>query len=265
MESASHRLQVPQDAATAVREHLRNHRMRRSLFKPEEINTIIASLRATDWISENVLAKGFEGTQGFSLQFTRAGISKVRQRLPTLNPFIDLIETSRGLDALLLPLSRWLKKPDLPQPNAFYLNVLEVPITDCVTPHVDGTLSLKHDFPWSPPVYNTVLYLRVSPNSGCFALRLPHKEPIYFQEQAGDILYFRGDQVHSIDKLCEDYIDPNDQSTRLSLVCEHYYFSEEQLAKIPLMKLESKDAFKRVLEKKRNPPGHLTGVLNESQ
>lgn len=261
MDSASRKWQVPQDAATAARAHLRHHRMCRAAFEPQEVVEVIEALIKTDWISENVLAKGFEGTQGFSLQFTRAGLPKVRQRLPALEPYLNLIETSQGLDALLTPLSRWIRKPKLPEPNAFYLNLLEVPVGDCVTPHIDGTLSLTHGFPWSPPIFNTVMYLRVLPNSGRFALRFQGKEPTYFNEAAGDVLYFRGDRIHSIDKLQDAYIDPNDQRSRLSLVCEHYYFSQEMLEKIPLMKLESKDAFKRVLQKKQKDVGALKADL----
>ena len=250
---------VPKDQASQTRIHLRDHAMHRAFFDTDTIETMVEELKATDWISENVLAKGFEGTQGFSIQFTRSGLPKVRARLPAIGPYLDLVEGSRGLEALLSLRSRWFRNPKLVQPNAFYLNLLEVPVGDCVPPHVDGTLSLKHGLPWSPPIYNTVMYLRVSPNSGRFALRLPNKEPTYFQEQAGDVLYFRGDKVHSIDQLREDYIEPNEQGTRLSLVCEHYYFSQEMLNKVPLMKLESKDAFKRVLEKKRKTQDRLKG------
>ena len=245
-------MEIPQDRATSIRETLRFHRMERAVFNEQYVDEVIKGMTSTDWISDNVLTDGFSGTQGFSLQFTRIGISKVRERLPVLHKYLDLIEGSEGLVALRRPWNRWLKKNNAPEPNAFYLNFLEVPVGDCVNPHVDGTLSLKHGFPWSPPVYNTVMYLRVLPNSARFALRLPGKAPKYFEEQDGDVLYFRGDCIHSLDKLGEAFVDPNDQRTRLSLVCEHYYFSEDMLAKVPLMKLESKDAFKRIFEKKRH-------------
>ena len=263
MDTASHNRQVPQDEAALARSHLRHHRMRRAAFAASDVHDVIEALIETEWISENVLAKGFEGTQGFSLQFTRAGLPKVRQRLPALSPFLDLIDASQGLDELISPLSRWFRKPQLPQPNAFYLNLLEVPVEDCVTPHIDGTLTLTHGFPWSPPIFNTVMYLRVLPNNGRFALRLPGQEPTYFQEETGDVLYFRGDCVHSIDKLRDDFIDASDQRSRLSLVCEHYYFTPEMLSKVPPMKLESKDAFKRILAKKRHPLGPGSGVTDE--
>ncbi|MBL93275.1 MAG: hypothetical protein CMH56_15865 [Myxococcales bacterium] len=225
--------------------------MERSVFNASYVSEVIEGLTATEWISENVLTDGFLGTQGFSLQFTREGISKVRARLPVLNQYLDLIEGSTGLLALRPSWHRWLKPTNDPKPNAFYLNFLEVPVGDCVNPHVDGTLSLKHGFSWSPPIFNTVMYLRVLPNSARFALRLPGKSPKYFEEQDGDVLYFRGDCIHSLDRLGEDFVDPGDHRTRLSLVCEQYYFSEEMLTKVPLMKLESKDAFKRVLEKRQ--------------
>ena len=253
-------MKIPQDRATSIRETLRFHRMERSVFGVSYVEEVIEGLAATNWTSENVLTDGFAGTQGFSIQFTRAGIPKVRARLPSLHRYLDLIECSQGLVALRRPWARWLKKTYETEPNAFYLNFLEVPVGDCVNPHVDGTLSLKHGFPWSPPVFNTVMYLRVLANSARFALRLPGKDPKYFEEEAGDVLYFRGDCIHSLDRLGDEFVDPKDQRTRLSLVCEHYYFSDDMLAKVPPMKLESKDAFKRVLDKKRQSAEEQLGV-----
>ena len=226
--------------------------MERDRFTPLEVQAVLHEVTETGWLGENVLTNGFDGTRGFSLQLTREGFPRVRRRLPSLNPFLDLIETGRAVRLLRPKLARWLGAEPVRTPNAFYLNVLEVPVGDAVTPHVDGTLSLKHGFSWVPPLCNTVLYLRVLPNSARFALRVPRKSPQYFEEQAGDVLHFRGDCAHSLDRLADAYVDPTDKRSRLSVVCEQYWFPDELLAKIPAYKLESKDAFKKILAQKRN-------------
>ena len=131
---------VPKDQASQTRIHLRDHAMHRAFFDTDTIETMVEELKATDWISENVLAKGFEGTQGFSIQFTRSGLPKLRARLPAIGPYLDLVEGSRGLEALLSLRSRWFPIPTGTTERILFESS-EVPVGDCVPPHVDGTLT----------------------------------------------------------------------------------------------------------------------------
>jgi predicted 2-oxoglutarate/Fe(II)-dependent dioxygenase YbiX len=164
----------------------------------------------------NNLNRDFVGTKGFSVVFQRAGLTDVERQFPFFKHYLDL--------AL---------QPDC---NAFYLNPLLLQQGSRVDPHIDRSLR-SYCKTIQPPHVVSVLYVQVPAHLQGGELILQHRKQRVgqIQPQANLLLYFQGDLTHSINPM-------QTAGDRLSLVCEQYNLSDDELQEIPVFTVESRAA-----------------------
>lgn len=80
----------------------------------------------------------------------------------------------------------------------------------------------------------SVLYVQVPPDlqGGELVFQREHKVD-QIQPQANTLVYFRGNLMHSVNKV-------NSSQARISLVCEQYNLSETRLQQIPEFEIQSR-------------------------
>ncbi|MEQ1895027.1 MAG: 2OG-Fe(II) oxygenase, partial [Planctomycetota bacterium] len=118
--------------------------------------------------------------------------------------------------------------------NAFYLNPLELAQGSRVDPHIDRSLrSYLKDI--LPPLEVSVLYLELPPamEGGELVLARGKKHLAKIRPAPGMLVRFEGDLTHSIERL-------QSPGKRLSLVCEQYELTADELAQIPGFTIESR-------------------------
>jgi hypothetical protein len=165
---------------------------------------------------KNHLNRDFVGTKGLSVVFHRTARARVLAEFPTFEPYLEL--------AL---------RADC---NAFYLNPLQLEQGSRVDPHIDR--SLRAYCPEiDPPIAVSVLYVAVPPSlrGGALVLQRGKRHVGRITPVANLLVQFDGDLTHSIERL-------DCQGTRLSLVCEQYQLTPEELAQVPEYAIESRSA-----------------------
>jgi hypothetical protein len=188
-------------------------------FTSHELAALRRDLLASPYLGGSRLSDGFAGTRGFSLVFTRGGLSCARAELPFLAPY----------------LARTLR----PTCNAFYLNPLLMERGAAIAPHVDCTLA-----PFLgervTPVMVGVLYVDVPDDlvGGELVLSDGAREVGRVAPRAGTLLYFGGRLLHHVTAV-------ETRSTRLSLVCEQYKLPPDALARIPAFELQPGVGYRR--------------------
>jgi hypothetical protein len=120
--------------------------------------------------------------------------------------------------------------------NAFYLNPLLLQQGSRVDPHIDRSLR-SYCKTVHPPNVVSVLYIQVPVHLQGGELILQHRKQRVgqIQPQANLLLYFQGDLTHSINSM-------QTAGDRLSLVCEQYNLSDDELQDIPEFTVESRAA-----------------------
>jgi len=103
-----------------------------------------------------------------------------------------------------------------------------------VAPHIDRSLH-AYCLDVNPPVAVSVLYVDVPKDlrGGELVLRRGRKFLGRITPQAGLLLEFDGDLEHAVERV-------DSPGLRLSLVCEQYALSDEELAMVPQYTLESR-------------------------
>lgn len=197
-------------------------------------------------LARSTLAGSFQASRGFALTFTREGLAQVDRRLGAVRPFLELALRRRS-GARVQPW--WRRFGRWPEPNAFYLNVLEVPGQAEIRRHTDGTLRGPAGDGAALPQQVTVLYLHVPADLRGGRLLLYEAE-----RQVGEVtpventlLRFRGDLAHAVERV-------ESAGVRASVVLEQYHLSEAALRQIPSLQLQSKAGFAAHLDDPR-PPG----------
>lgn len=183
-------------------------------FPGEYLNNLWGEIQACRYFATNNLNRDFVGTKGFSVVFTRSHISTVQEKFPYFQPYLDL--------ALQ------------PECNAFYLNPLQLKEGSRVDPHIDRSLR-SYCKTVEPPMCVSVLYVRLPENmeGGELVLKSHKRQLGQIKPQANTLLYFQGDLTHSVNAV-------KTPGNRLSLVCEQYNLSAEELAEIPNFTVESR-------------------------
>ena len=188
--------------------------LHRDAFAIAYLNDLRGEILACPYLAINNLNRDFVATKGFSVVFQRSHIGEVEQRFPFFKPYLD--------------------KALLPTCNAFYLNPLLLKEGSRVDPHIDRSLR-SYCKAIDPPMAVSVLYVQVPSNleGGELVLR-NHKQQVgQIKPHLNTLVYFQGDLTHSVNAV-------NNTATRLSLVCEQYSLSEDELEEIPPFLVESR-------------------------
>ena len=183
-------------------------------FPPEYLTKLKKQILASRYFTVNTLNRDFVGTRGFSVVFRRESIARVEQEFPYFKPYLD-----RAL------------RPDC---NAFYMNPLMLAQGSRVDPHIDRSLS-GYCVTLNPPVSVSVLYVEVPPamRGGRLVLQRGRKQLGRITPAQNTLVTFHGDLMHSVERV-------DSEGSRLSLVCEQYFLNEEELAEIPVYKVETR-------------------------
>jgi hypothetical protein len=171
-------------------------------------------ISASRYFTVNTLNRDFVATRGFSVVFRRASLARVEREFPHFKPYLD-----RALDA---------------DCNAFYLNPLQLVRGSRVDPHIDRSLR-SYDARVDPPARVAVLYVEVpaAMRGGRLVLARGKKQLGRIKPDEGTLVLFDGDLTHSVDRM-------DTEGSRLSLVCEQYRLTDEELERIPEFTVESR-------------------------
>ncbi len=185
-----------------------------SVFSNKYLNHLWREIQSCPYFTVNNLNRDFVNTKGFSLAFGREGLPELEQKFPYFKPYLDL--------ALQ------------PNCNAFYLNPLLLREGSRVDPHIDRSLR-SYCKTIEPPTLVSVLYVRVPPDivGGELILRSSKRQVGKIKPQNNTLIYFQGDLTHSVNAV-------QSSGERLSLVCEQYSLTSEELEEIPQFVLESR-------------------------
>jgi len=183
-------------------------------FKPDYLLGLRKHIRASKYFAVNTLNRDFVGTRGFSVVFRRTSIGRVESEFPFFKPYLD-----RAVDA---------------DCNAFYLNPLQLGAGSRVDPHIDRSL-MTYYAEIDPPLKVSVLYVEIPPamRGGDLVLARRKKHLGRITPAENTLVVFDGDLIHSVDRVDSDGV-------RLSLVCEQYRLTDEEMEKIPEFVVESR-------------------------
>jgi hypothetical protein len=182
-------------------------------LSPTELQHLALAISTSPYLAASQLSTNFEGSRGFSVVFTRAGIDRVKDRFPSFTPYLDTALKSAA--------------------NAFYLNPLVLDEGMGVEPHVDCSIS-SYDMVLTTPKLVSVLYVQVPADlRGGELVLVAGERPVgTIVPQTNKLVYFLGNLVHSVNPVyCS--------SSRISLICEQYNLSEERLKNIPEFEIKS--------------------------
>ncbi|MGL5080693.1 MAG: 2OG-Fe(II) oxygenase [Microcoleaceae cyanobacterium] len=183
-------------------------------FSERYLSKLREKILACPYLATNNLNRDFIGTKGFSIVFQRSHLSQVEQQFPFFQPYLE-----RALE---------------PSCNAFYLNPLILQAGSRVDPHIDRSLR-SYCKTIEPPLRVSVLYVEVPEGmeGGELVLRNHRQQVGQIKPQTNLLVSFQGDLTHAVNEV-------RTPGRRLSLVCEQYCLSEEELQEIPELTIESR-------------------------
>ena len=176
-------------------------------------------------IAEKILADGNHSENG---QFSGNLFAKIYDKYA-----ISFIFRKDGVEDLLSE-NNYLKPfvdetVDTDMYNAFYLNALVIKNNNCLSKHVDTTLSERVGHLTTAKKVS-VLYLRVPDDMVGGQLNLYEGSKMKrIRPETGKLISFPGETPHSVTYTFTDH-------ERISLVLESYYFTEDEISKIPKYK-----------------------------
>ncbi|MBD2627470.1 2OG-Fe(II) oxygenase [Trichormus variabilis] len=193
---------------------MKYYQLQTSVLPNNYLNDLWGEIQASPYFAINNLNRDFINTKGFSVVFQRQGLKTVEQKFPFFKPYLDLAIQ--------------------PNCNAFYLNPLLLKEGSRVDPHIDRSLR-SYCKTIEPPHIVSVLYVRVPENmeGGELVLKSPKRQIGQIKPKSNTLVYFQGDLTHSVNAVTTP-------GNRLSLVCEQYNLSEDELEEIPEFTLESR-------------------------
>ncbi|PTL81035.1 2OG-Fe(II) oxygenase [Vitiosangium sp. GDMCC 1.1324] len=212
------------------------------------------ALLSSRFVSRSTLMGTFQGSKGFAFIFTEAGRTKLEERFPFIQDYLELVmnpESWRGLR----PWHERLfgSRKALRRPNAFYLNLLLLEPGRSVGRHVDATLQVPSGVPGARPKHVSVLYLSVPEGAkgGALVLSRGSHSSGEVHPKPGMLVHFRGDLTHEV----LPFTGGPENALRASLVCEQYAFEPEALARLPEFRIQSKAGFAAYLEEHHERTG----------
>lgn len=186
-------------------------------FDAAALKKLRAAVVGSPHLKRDPLNRDFIGARGFAVVFRASERPRVEREFPAFAAYVE-----RALD---------------PSCNAFYLNPLLVAGGGRVDPHVDRSLRAY----WKEvpiPVRVSVLYVDVPPGmrGGELVLRRGKRELARHRPAAGELVVFDGDLDHAITRV---ELAPGSKAERISLVCEQYALTADELERVPAFALES--------------------------
>lgn len=181
-------------------------------FEPPYLRSLERQILSSRFLVANNLNRDFVGTRGFSIVFHRSELPRVEREFPYF--------------------AGYLKRALREDCNAFYLNPLLLAQGSRVDPHVDRSLRA-----YCPtivcPVVVSVLYVVVpEPLAGGSLVLSRGKRTLgKVCPAVNKLVVFGGDLMHAVERL-------DSPGRRLSLVCEQYQLSEDELADVPKFQVE---------------------------
>lgn len=193
---------------------MKYYQLQTNVLPNNYLNDLWGEIQSSPYFAINNLNRDFINTKGFSVVFQRQGLTTVENKFPFFKPYLDL--------ALQ------------PNCNAFYLNPLLLKEGSRVDPHIDRSLR-SYCKTIDPPNLVSVLYVRVPENmeGGELVLKSAKRQIGQIKPQANTLVHFQGDLTHSVNAV-------KTPGNRLSLVCEQYNLTEDELEEIPVFTLESR-------------------------
>jgi len=190
------------------------HTLHPDAFGGDYLALLRQGIRRSRYFTTNNLNRDFVGTRGFSIVFHAGARDRVIADFPWCEPF--LARALRG------------------DCNAFYLNPLQLQLGSHVAPHIDRSLR-AYVLDIDPPLQVSVLYVDVPKDlrGGELVLRRGRKFLGRVPPREGLLVQFDGDLEHGVERV-------DAEGLRLSLVCEQYLLSEQQLAMVPPYRIESR-------------------------
>jgi hypothetical protein len=192
------------------------HTARADAFAPSYLKGLRKQILASRYFAVHTLNRDFVSTRGFSVVFRRDSLDTVMRELPYLRPYLEL--------AL---------RPDC---NAFYLNPLHMVSGSRVDPHIDRSLQ-SYCVHVDPPVAVSVLYVEVPPamRGGDLVLAQGRKHLARITPTQSMLVVFDGHLTHSVTRV-------EGEGARLSLVCEQYQLTPEELERVPAFAIQTRAA-----------------------
>jgi len=207
--------------------------------EPGAISRAASSLIGSHFVARSQLAGSFEVSRGFAVIFTREGATELYTRFPSVEAFVRRLLDGVGTRALASWTDRLI--PRAKPPNAFYLNLLLIPVGGSIGMHLDTTLRDICDVDDAIPELVSVLYLRAPDGEGGKLWLYDGAVPLCtIAPVPGAEVHFRGDLRHEVKTFESD----DEGALRASLVCEQYALDDEALALVPPFKIQSQAGFK---------------------
>ena len=199
---------------------------RPDFLQPAELALVRDEIVSSPYLGATTLNERFDTTLGFSVTFTRAGLSKVEKNWPAIFRYLGQV-----LD---------------PKCNAFFLNPLVISRGSHVDAHIDCSLrawTTPEDPPFPRKV--SVFYVDV-PHSVVGGDLLIYRAGMAraIRPRINLLVEFLGSLRHEVSPLKESQAD----SPRISLVCEQYQMERDLLQLIPDFHLNTKRSFQVFLE-----------------
>lgn len=190
------------------------HAAHPNAFPPAYLRSLKRQIQASPHFTTNTLNRDFVQTRGFSVVFQAGSRAQAERAFPFFAPYLE-----RAL------------RPDC---NAFYLNPLQLERGSRVDPHIDRSLR-SYCKEVSVPLTVSVLYVEVPDGlrGGELVLARGKKRLACLRPVANTLVFFEGDLTHSIEPM-------ESAGTRLSLVCEQYSLSADELERIPSFAVETR-------------------------
>lgn len=201
------------------------YRQQPNAFSTQYLNDLRGEILACPYFATNNLNRDFVNTKGFSVVFQRSHLAAVKQRFPFFKPYLD-----QALE---------------PSCNAFYLNPLLLQSGSRVDPHIDRSLR-SYCKTIDPPMIVSVLYVHVPSDlqGGELVLRNTKQQVGQIKPMANTLIHFQGDLTHSVNAV-------ETADTRLSVVCEQYSLTDNQLWDIPELTVESRASAPKPMRSRR--------------
>ena len=180
-------------------------------FRTDYIDKLALALRSNEFVGPSPLGPEFVNTEGFSLVFRRDALAEVISGFPVLEEYLSRVI----FDSC----------------NAFYLNPLIMRRSSAVRSHIDCRLIESENIRVIPNLVS-ILYVRADPDvkGGNLTFNVENDSVVSLKPNSNDLVYFRGDVVHSVSEIKEN-------TTRISLVCEQYNLSQDLLCRFPHLSL----------------------------
>lgn len=227
-------------AASAGPLHLVPFRRVRRALAGARLDAVREGVLGSPLIGSSTLAGSFQGSRGFGVTFTEAGLPELLRRFPFLEPYWARARAGPP-ERLLQPLLGRLREAAPPRPNAFFLNLLMLGAGASVERHVDATLAKPSGELSATPLLVSVLYLRVprGAQGGHLVLDDGRRLRGLVAPREGHLIHFDGRLTHRV----EPFLGGRAEAARASLVLEQYHFAPEAHARLPAFQVHSRAGF----------------------